>query len=257
MIFKRQQIKSMPYIGPVILGIHRFFLLLCRLGLFGAARKKEANLRMFRECLFELPRRVDNPVFVKVGANDGITHDPCSDLLLNDPAWRGLFIEPVPYLFERLRKNLGGADRFIFDRSAIGPAGTACLYYIDPAAKEAFPDLPAWFDQVGSFDSSHIHRHFGHRLDHYLRKQNLEVVPLNAVLKKHGLEDLHLLHIDTEGYDYQVLSTLDFAVARPQIIFIEHKHLARGDRIALLKLLKDADYRVHDCGDDYFANRQA
>jgi hypothetical protein len=61
------------------------------------ARKRE--LRRFRHYCFGLPKFVSEPVFVKVGASDGITDDPCSDILLASKKWRGLLIEPVPYCF--------------------------------------------------------------------------------------------------------------------------------------------------------------
>jgi hypothetical protein len=56
---------------------------------------------------------------VVIGANDGPSTDPVFPLLQKHPRWRGAFVEPVPYLFEKLTKSYGVADRFIFVNAAI------------------------------------------------------------------------------------------------------------------------------------------
>src|SRR5450755_313564 len=76
------------------------------------ARKRAREINHFRKFCLDLPKLVAKPFFVKVGANDGITDDPCSDILLADPNWSGLLIEPVPYCFERLKNNFPDTRRF-------------------------------------------------------------------------------------------------------------------------------------------------
>ena len=41
---------------------------------------------------------------------------------------------------------------------------------------------------------------------------------------------MHLLHVDAEGHDYEVLKTLDFAKHAPLSIFVEHKHLSDAQK---------------------------
>src|SRR6267378_283275 len=49
-------------------------------------------------------------IFVlKIGANDGITNDPFATLLLTDPRYRGLLVEPVPVYAAMLRANYESA----------------------------------------------------------------------------------------------------------------------------------------------------
>jgi histidinol-phosphate/aromatic aminotransferase/cobyric acid decarboxylase-like protein len=84
-------------------------------------------------------------------------------------------------------------------------------------------------------------------------EMEVEVLPLSEILQRNHIQDCHLLHIDTEGYDYQVLRTLDFSVTSPVAIFIEHKHLGGSERKELMRLLHKHSYIVRDCGGDYFA----
>src|SRR5262249_59030637 len=88
------------------------------------ARLRQQRLRaasaQIRHYCAVLPTLVAEPLFVKVGANDGVTGDPCSDILLATPQWRGILIEPVPYCFERLRANFSDSRRFILEQVAVG-----------------------------------------------------------------------------------------------------------------------------------------
>ncbi len=201
-----------------------------------------------------LPDFVAEPVFVKVGAHDGITGDPVSDVLLGHEKWKGLLIEPVPVIFDRLRKNFSDSRRFILERVAIGAhRGKATFYYVDGKAIDSLPDLPFWYDQLGSFDRDHILKHFDGVLSPFVLECSVEVRPLSEVLEKNGIRDVHLLHIDAEGYDYEVLKTIDLSSAAPAAILLEHQNLSGGDKRELVQHLRRHGYSVDDCGGDFFA----
>lgn len=76
------------------------------------------------DCLDSLLRSLETGrsllKFVKVGANDGITGDPCSDYFLRNQNWRGLLIEPVGYCVEKLKAIYNDDSRFIVEQRAIG-----------------------------------------------------------------------------------------------------------------------------------------
>jgi len=223
-----------------------------RFRLLRQARKREQ--RRFRDYCLNLPKVVSEPVFVKVGAGDGITGDPCSDILLANTNWRGLLIEPVPYCFDRLRANFQDSRRFSLEQIAIGaPAGEGSFYYVDAKAIQSIPNLPAWFDQLGSFDRNHIMKHLDGVLDSFIMECKVQVCPLSDVLMRNGIKEVHLLHVDAEGHDYEVLKTLDFAKYAPLSIFIEHKHLSGTQKTEMMLLLRKHGYSVRDCGEDYFA----
>jgi FkbM family methyltransferase len=208
----------------------------------------------FRRYCTTLPRFVPDPVFVKVGANDGVTGDPCAAILLAEPRWTGLLIEPVPHCFDRLRRTFRDPRRFSLERIAVGAhVGAARFYYVHPAARQNRPDLPVWVDQLGSFDKRHIVKHLDGALMPFIVECEVDVRPLSDVLARHGIRIVHLLHVDAEGHDLEVLKTLDFAAHAPVAIFVEHSHLAASDKSAMQELLRWRGYRVRDCGSDYFA----
>jgi FkbM family methyltransferase len=217
----------------------------------GLLHARERN--RFRACCREIAARVPAPAFVMVGANDGVTGDPASDIFLAPP-WRGLLIEPLPHCCERLRANFADRSRFTVVQVAVGPeVGRAPFYYVDPVGVRRLPEVRISFDQLGSFDRDHIATHLGGILAPFIRECEVEVRPLSQLIARAGMRDVHVLQIDVEGYEYSVLKTLDFAAHAPVLIFVEHKHLSDGDRRALEQLLHDRGYTVRNCGGDYCA----
>ena len=197
---------------------------------------------------------VDQPVFVKVGANDGITGDPFGKSLLNNHQWKGVLVEPVPYCVYRLKRIYSDDTRFTIDTSAVGKSRcTAHFYYVSEAAKYSLPDLPEWYDQLGSFDRHHIVKHLEGRLEPFILTVNVDVKPLNDILQLHNLSYVTLLHIDTEGFDLHVLKSLDLSTLCPSWIMVEHKHLSVRDRSEMLSILQGAEYDIFDMGADFFA----
>jgi hypothetical protein len=91
--------------------------------------------------------------FVKVGANDGRTGDPFYELITSRSEWRGLFIEPVGFAFAKLLSNYAyGRARFVFARVAVAEATRVRpFFYVVEKARQDYPHLPDWYDQLGSF----------------------------------------------------------------------------------------------------------
>lgn len=111
-------------------------------------------------------RERKNIYVVRIGSNNGITYDPRHELLWVHPSWEALLGEPVPYFFERLQNNYPKDSHFHFENAAISEKlGTLRFYHLDKGAKDRYHGLPSWHDQIGSFDPSHIRRHFGNDLD--------------------------------------------------------------------------------------------
>jgi FkbM family methyltransferase len=192
---------------------------------------------------------------VQIGSNDGKTYDPLYPLLMRNPTWGALLVEPVPFLFQRLRETYGPASRFRFANVAVGESdGHRPLYYLDPAARSTLSDLPPWYEQIGSFDRAHITKHFGAKYDAFLVELQVPVFSLGRLLEHHQVGRMDLLHIDAEGHDWRVLRQLDLKRHRPEVILFEHCHLADETRAAARTFLAN-DYHITDLGADFFCKR--
>ena len=169
---------------------------------------------------------------IQIGSNDGMMGDPIYTLLHKTPNWNGLFVEPIPYLFERLKSNYDDREGLIFENAAINSGETQPFYWIDPIAKEENPDLPPWFDQLGSFKEEHIYGvpEIADILLRYRRTSEIQGLTFQQLLDKHCITGFDVLHIDTEGYDWHVLSQVDLYKYQPRIILYEYKCLPTEEK---------------------------
>lgn len=205
--------------------------------------------------LKSLLKRRRDVFFVQVGSNDGVQGDPIHDLIVKRRDWRGILIEPVPFVFRRLRKNYGDSDRIKFENVAIGTrTESRPFFYVAEDAKRLFGDeLPFWYDQLGSFDKHHILKHLDGALEPYIVSEPVQCVPLEDVLSRNRVERIDLIHIDTEGFDYEVLRQIDFRRFRPAVILFEHEHLTASDAIEAERLLLEHGYSLEKYAGDTIA----
>jgi hypothetical protein len=61
-----------------------------------------------------------------------------------------------------------------------------------------------------------------------------------------------ILHIDAEGFDIEVLNTIDLEKIKPSMIMHEHKHkhLALKPLLKLVNSMRNYGYVSHVCHDD-------
>lgn len=211
------------------------------------------NEKKLHQHLARLSEAKPRPFFVKVGANDGITGDPCGDIFLSRSRWQGILIEPIPYCVEKLKAVYADTGRFKIEPVAVGSPGGATIYFV---AKEAITDLndvPTWYDQLGGFSRDHIVKHLSPRIIPFIRSQQVSIEALTTILTRNRVTHVDFLHIDTEGHDLEVLKSLDFAQFKPESIYIEHKHLSEAHRKDLRLILRREGYRVRNAGTDFFA----
>ena len=192
---------------------------------------------------------------IQIGSNDGKTGDPLFDLIQMNPNWHGLFVEPVPYLFERLKKNYGENARFKFENAAVNNGDQLTFYWVDPQAKNHLK-LPNWFEQLGSFSRQHIVGQLTEVVEPYIISQSIQGISLHNLFAKHGITSVDLLHIDTEGYDWEILSQFDLEEYSPSFILFEINHLSKRDlNEAIVKLAEL--YEIFKAGIDAFAVRKS
>ena len=163
---------------------------------------------------------------VKIGANDARHDDPFKDYLTQDVRVRGLLIEPVEaYITEAKQIFKYFKDIECLQVAVSDNDGHLPFYYLDDAVVEKYPNIPKYYRLLGSFNSKHIQNHFGEQYNEFIVTKDVPVVSLMKLLKDKNYTDLDILHIDTEGYDWQILKQLDFCECLPKMIYFEHKHL--------------------------------
>lgn len=138
----------------------------------------------------------------------------------------GLFIEPVPHYFDRLppcRKENVAVSNY---------EGVIDIYYVDPV-EIAARGLADWLRGCNSVGKTHpMHANVPPEI---IRQAIVPVVRIKTLLDKHGITDIDLLKIDTEGHDAVILNDfLDTCEHRPRRIIFENNGLVPADDIQLL-----------------------
>ena len=192
--------------------------------------------------------------FVEIGSNDGVKYDHLRPHIVSG-SWEGIMVEPVPYVFERLRRNYGGLDGVILENAAIGDRdGRLPFHHLAEADEEERARLPDWYDTIGSFRREAVLGHAGKVPDIEARLVSTEVpcLTFESLLAKHGVERVDLLLIDTEGFDWEIIRHIDFAAHRPRLLVYEHFHLSPDERQECRAHLEGLGYETMEEGFDTF-----
>lgn len=190
-----------------------------------------------------LARRYPEMTFVQIGSNDGRKHDPIHATVMTQAGWRGVLVEPVPYVFKRLQATYADEPRFILENVAIAASsGSADFFHLKEAADRR--GLPDWYDELGSFFKDVVLKHKSAIPDIEQRLQVTQVPCLRfeELCARNGITQVGLLHIDTEGYDFEIIKSIDFERHRPRLLIYEHKHLNDQDRAACRSYLEALGY---------------
>ena len=189
------------------------------------------------------------PVYiVQVGANDGSAFDPLTDSIRTHriPA---LLVEPIPDLFERLRRTYEGLPDLIFENVAIAEdEGTRSFYRV----AEGYSGPDHW-QGLGSFDRGHLRR--AGVPGRLIEELEVRTVPIGTLLDRHEIGGFTLLQVDTEGFDDHIVHSLLDTGRRPEIINFEHCHLPADRRHTLQRRLIDEGYRFLESWSDTTATR--
>lgn len=182
--------------------------------------------------------------FVQVGANDSGYGDPLRYHILHNH-WRGLLIEPLPHIFARLKTRYPDIDGLQFANVAIDTeSGERPFYHLRRSDE---PGLPLWYDMLGSFIKQNVldHQQYLADIPERIVETPVRCMTFDQVCAEHDVAQFDLLHIDAEGYDYEVLRTVDLTRYGVSAVLFEQKHLSASDYDASLAQLHAAGFLTH------------
>lgn len=193
--------------------------------------------------------------FVQIGANDGVIGDPIHQVV-KTCGWSGVLVEPLPVFFEKLVANYAGVPNLEFENAAIGTTdGTGTIYSVDRR-----PEDPYWVELLSSFNRDVIlsQGEVLADLEHRLIEVEVKTTTLASLVTRHGLNNIDLLHVDAEGYDFEILKQIDFGASwAPSFIIFEREHLDKEAYQQATRMLHKAGYRCVDVWPDTLAYRHA
>ena len=190
--------------------------------------------------------------FVQVGAFDGVSGDPLHRYI-SYHRWNGILVEPQKLYYKKLKKVYKKYSNLHFVRAAVAPQeGEATLYSIKNSESR---DLPVWASQIASFDLNLILSHTDQipNIEGHIQEEVVPTVPLMSLIKKSKFDEIDVVQVDVEGYDFEVLKMINFNKIKPQLIRFEHKHLSKKDQKKAEDMLERKDYTLFENGGDTLA----
>ena len=197
---------------------------------------------------------------VQVGANDGSHSDPIyAFLMAHKERTTALLIEPQPEIITYLQQAYADHPRASIYNGAIGASERLVLYRIRPELWDSFrvsylKGAPAYRAPSGLTSGNKAHvaaaaaRHLAGKVEPEDAVEELQVpcMQLGQLLQDRQFPtDIHLLQVDAEGADDEVLYACNIDILRPAIINFESKHLGDRRRTDLENFLAKNGYRLH------------
>lgn len=195
----------------------------------------------------------DDFFFIQIGANNGKRYDPIHHLIVKERGVvSGIAIEPVREYFHELQQTYEGFPKIKLLNKAIHNSATeANIYKINPA----LPGLQEHLKGMSSFDVSNFTKEGISEND--ILTETVVCTSLLNLIKEEKIKKVHLLQIDAEGYDLEIIKSIDFKVIKPFVINFEHRWeynlIPESEIFAVFKILVDNGYSIVLDGNDALA----
>ncbi len=133
-----------------------------------------------------------------------------------------LLIEPVPFLFEKLRKRYEGISNLILLNKCIVSDDVEFVAFNAPKIN-LYESKNSAMCQWGSVIQDHVQKHDSAMVDSF-EVIRVPAISINNLILSYQIETLHTLIVDTEGCDVDILSVFPFEKILPERIIFEFKH---------------------------------
>jgi FkbM family methyltransferase len=166
--------------------------------------------------------------FLQIGVHIG--NDEAFEIIKNHKIELGILVEPLPHLIPHIQKNYSGIENINIENKAIAINNCKNVSF--------FYDTGDPITELSSMSKQHL-------LEHHVNEENIkeiqvETESLNSILERYSITDLDYLFIDTEGFDYDILMSLNLQKYNIQNIIFEDIHMdGTGKRGIKYKTLTD------------------
>jgi len=159
--------------------------------------------------------------FIQIGANDGVMNDPVYRFNIKNKAFvKGFVLEPLPDIYEKLVKNYKSCKYITPCNIAIHSSKSEMvLNRVKPTFQNK---VPKFARGIASFDEMHWKKTELIPNSNYMEQVKVNCVKFSDFINSKNISNLDLLLMDTEGYDYEIIMSVDFKNFKPRIIRFEH-----------------------------------
>jgi FkbM family methyltransferase len=178
--------------------------------------------------------------FVDIGAHDGVSYSN-SLFFERELGWRGVCVEPIPEVFEKLKNNRRCA------------CVQACVD--EKPGRVRFTKITGYGEMLSGISEKYDPRHL-ERIGQTVQREGgrieeieVESISPGVLLDAHAIHRIDVLNIDTEGNEWTILKCWPFTRIKPRVILVENNYGDFRNR----EFLASHGYRlVKTLGDDIF-----
>jgi FkbM family methyltransferase len=186
-----------------------------------------------------------NGFFLDIGAHDGIDKSN-SYFFEKNMNWKGICVEPIPEVFERLKLN---RKCHCVNAGISNKMGQATFWKI-----EGYSEMLSGLEE--NYNEQHKQR-IRKELELQggkLEEIQIEIIDINSLLKSNNISHVDYCTIDVEGSEEKILSVLDPKEIDIQVFTVENNYQDKS----LRNLMKDKGYKLHSKieFDDVFVKRK-
>ena len=164
--------------------------------------------------------------YIDIGANSAVSSNNTISMYLR--GWRGVIVEPNPSLIPGFRRIRPGDT--VIQKVVSSKDNLELTFY------EMEPNLVSTLD----FEVVKYHLNIGYRL---IQESQIQSISLNTICAMFK-EPVHFISIDTEGHEYEILSTFDFERYKPLAFCIETVFKKEENIQDPVELLQQNGYKI-------------
>jgi FkbM family methyltransferase len=204
----------------------------------------------FDKALHYLGKKQKETNALNIGAMDGVLFDEMIGYT-NMYGYKVLYVEPIPYLFEKLKQNIKSPA--LFENSAISDyEGEIKMLMIDQSVIDeglvhsCFYGMSAVYPPKNGLGSEFDRK----TVEDYGKLTTVPCITFDTLIKKHQFYNFDIVKIDAEGHDYVIFKQIDFEKYSPKVIRLEWINLSDDDKESIKKKFEDNNFVYEITGQD-------
>jgi FkbM family methyltransferase len=175
-------------------------------------------------------------VVVQIGANQG--NDELTELLKNNDVNKLILVEPLNIHNDKLKQCYNNIKNLFIENIAIIDDSNQkeISFYFH---KEDGVDYGLSFE-IATLDKNHILKHG--RTEEGIVEIKVPTMTINDLLDKYELKDVDILFMDVEGFDHEILLSIDYDKYNIKNLYFENLHLK--DRNQTEKFVESKGFKI-------------
>lgn len=229
-----------------------------RVSRYPAQEERQITPKHFFDLFFSSINPADF-YFVQVGANDGKTNDLLHEYITKYNL-SGTIVEPQPDVFEKLKASYQYQNNLHFSNVALASSSGQMSFYTvkkELRTDENFFQVTAIssfnrkvFEETVKKRVPHIIKYISNNIEDYTEIITVPALSFEDFVSRNKILKIDFLFLDCEGYDFEILKTINFEKIKPKVINFESKFLSDQDRSLCEALLERNGYKLFRYAND-------